>query len=335
MGSSSKLVAVTGVTGYVASELVKQLLAKGYRVRGTVRSLSNPAKYGFLKSFPNAEHLELHEADLTILGTFDKVFNGVECVFHTASPYKMDVEDPQRDLVDPALNGTLNVLSSIEKSKSVKTVVLTSSTAAVYALGCCDNDKIFTEDDWNTTATISNGPYYYSKVVAEKAAWDWAKRHPNIRVVSMNPSWVLGPVNSNRPEGESVELITGYLNGQPKAAGQLPATVGVVDVRDVAKGHIAAFENPNARGRFVLCAKDGITQAELIDILRSSQKEYAQYPLPAAANLNGKKQVLPKFSSKKAQEELGIKFIDLQTTVLDMARSVIQAGLVNNKKSKL
>lgn len=128
--SAAYVVCITGISGYIATELCKQLLEKGYTVRGTVRSLKNAQKVEHLKKLGDAlpGKLELFEADLMVGGSFDNVMDGVDYVFHTASPYSFSVEDPQKDLVDPALKGTNNVLNSVAKHKeTIKRVVLTSS----------------------------------------------------------------------------------------------------------------------------------------------------------------------------------------------------------------
>lgn len=84
-------VTVTGATGFIATELVKQLLEKGYDVRGTVRSLKNEENVAHLKALDAAlpGNLTLHEADLLQEGSFDNVVKGSDYVFHTASPFFM------------------------------------------------------------------------------------------------------------------------------------------------------------------------------------------------------------------------------------------------------
>lgn len=124
-------VLVTGASGYIASYIVRDLLAAGYRVRGTVRS-NQTAELSHLRQLPGApERLELVRADLLTPGAFDGPVAGCDAVLHTASPYKRDVRDPQRDLVEPALAGTRNVLQAAANSPGVKRVVLTSSMAAI------------------------------------------------------------------------------------------------------------------------------------------------------------------------------------------------------------
>src|SRR5580765_4206043 len=128
---TDKPVCVTGASGFIAAHIVRELLERGYRVRGTVRSLRQPGKYTFLTQLPGAaDRLELVEADLLAPGSYDAAVAGCDVVMHTASPYLIDVKDPQRDLVDPAVKGTLNVLTSA-KAAGVGRVVLTSSMSAI------------------------------------------------------------------------------------------------------------------------------------------------------------------------------------------------------------
>lgn len=132
------LILVTGASGYVATHIVKQLLDKGYRVRGTVRSLKNEKKVAPLRSLGDKEKmkfdLELVEADLLDEKCWPSAVAGCTYVIHTASPFPLDVPSDESELIEPAVNGTLNVLRACvaaQDDSKVKRVVLTSSTAAV------------------------------------------------------------------------------------------------------------------------------------------------------------------------------------------------------------
>ena len=186
-------VLVTGATGFIASRIVEQLLAAGYLVRGTVRSLKKPRDVDRLRTLPfAAERLELVEADLTHLGSFDTPAAGCGAVIHTASPYALTVNDPLTDLIGPALNGTRNVLAACAKTSTVKRVVLTSSMAAVTDEP--DSARTLTEADWNAKSSLSRNPYYYSKTLAERAAWEFvAQEKPGFDLVAINPFMVIGP----------------------------------------------------------------------------------------------------------------------------------------------
>src|SRR5579875_1076288 len=145
-GGMMTRVLVTGATGFVASHAIAELLAAGHEVRGTVRSRAKALKEAALAQIPGAERLELVEADLLDAASFEAPAQGCEAVLHIASPYIVDVKDPQRDLVEPAVKGTEAVLSAAAKA-GVRRVVLTSSMAAVTDEP--PRDHTLTERDWN------------------------------------------------------------------------------------------------------------------------------------------------------------------------------------------
>eukprot|EP00877_Chromochloris_zofingiensis_P001340 jgi/Chrzof1/11206/Cz05g28010.t1 len=163
---------VTGASGYIATELVKQLLEKGYNVRGTVRSLASKEKVEHLQRLAEAlpGNLELFEADLLKEGSFDAAVEGATYVFHTASPYLSPdkIQDGMKEVVEPALGGTTNVFSSVAKHRdTIKRVVITSSIAAIRGRtepALKDNKRAYNESDWNETSTAEQEPYPYSKV---------------------------------------------------------------------------------------------------------------------------------------------------------------------------
>ena len=129
----SKIVCVTGASGFLGSHVVRILLEKGYTVHGTVRNVSDPKKTRHLTSLPGAsERLHLFSAELLIADSFMEAFANCTGVFHTASPFFLS-KTTMEEMVDPALKGTLNVLNTVSKNPSIKRVVITSSTAAVYA----------------------------------------------------------------------------------------------------------------------------------------------------------------------------------------------------------
>lgn len=135
--TSGVIVTVTGAAGYLGEHLVKTFLEAGYTVRGTLRDPSKQEKVEVLKALPGAaERLTLHAADLLVPGSFDAVVEGATYVIHSASPVALEVvDDPQETLIRPAVQGTENVLDSVQKSTTVKRVVLTGSFRAVFGLG--------------------------------------------------------------------------------------------------------------------------------------------------------------------------------------------------------
>uniref|UniRef100_A0A2C9VIK4 NAD-dependent epimerase/dehydratase domain-containing protein n=1 Tax=Manihot esculenta TaxID=3983 RepID=A0A2C9VIK4_MANES len=133
MSGEGKVVCVTGGSGYLASWLIKFLLQRAYTVKATVRNPNDLKKTAYLLALEGAkERLQLLKADLLEGGSFDAAVDGCEAVFHTASPVSLQANaDPQVELVDPAVKGTLNVLRSYAKVPSIKKVIITSSFASL------------------------------------------------------------------------------------------------------------------------------------------------------------------------------------------------------------
>lgn len=247
--NKATIVVVTGATGFIASHIVQQLLTRGYTVRGTATSLK-PEKLKHLTSMAGAaERLTMHEANLNTPGAFDAVVAGAHYVLHTASPFLLAVTDAKKDLLDPAVNGTLSLMNSVAKpaANTVKRVVLTSSMAAIT--DSPESNHVYSEADWNVLSSLTRNPYYYSKKMAEEAAWKFAGEN-RLDLVVINPFIVLGP-SFTPAENPSVEIIKNLLTKKFPAV--LDLWWGFVDVRDVARSHILAFENPNAKGRHLCC----------------------------------------------------------------------------------
>ena len=175
-------VCVTGASGYIASVLVGQLRDRGYTVVGTTRS---PAKYAHQEAFRD---VELLPADLASSTSFDEAFSRCRggVVFHTASPFIRKVDNPQEDLVDPAVHGTLNVLRAAKRAM-IQRVILTSSCAAITAGSAKTDhpDKIWSEEDWQLDNTLEHGPYRLSKVRQGRGAG--RERGSERRGVSLPP----------------------------------------------------------------------------------------------------------------------------------------------------
>ncbi|KAI3425571.1 Epimerase domain-containing protein [Psidium guajava] len=179
MSTTEKVVCVTGGAGYIASWLIKLLLQSGYTVKATVRDPNNSRKTQHLLALEGAkERLQLFKAELLEEGCFDSIIDGCGAVFHTASPVVFSVSDPQAELMDPAVRGTLNVLKSCAKVPSVKRVVVTSSMASVMCNGKPLTSDVVVDETWFSDPAFCEESklwYMLSKTIAEKAAWGFAK----------------------------------------------------------------------------------------------------------------------------------------------------------------
>ncbi|MEO5874878.1 MAG: NAD-dependent epimerase/dehydratase family protein, partial [Streptosporangiaceae bacterium] len=277
-------VLVTGGSGFVASHLVRELLVRGYRVRATVRSLGNEAKVGPLRRL-EAEHpgrLTLFEADLLVPGSFDAAMDGCEVVFHTASPFLMPerIRDPHRDVFEPALQGTANVIESVNRTGSVRRLVFTSTVGAIFG-DYVDvremRDQTLREEYFNTTSTLETNPYHYAKTMAERAAWDAVAAQDRWSLVCVNPGLVLGPSFTPASDSGSLFLIDELLRGY-FFYGAPNFSFTVVDVRDLAVAHVNAAEQDSASGRYILAHPAMVSFAEISNTIRDAYPR--RYRLP-------------------------------------------------------
>ncbi len=277
----TKPVMVTGATGYVAGRLVEKLLEEGFTVNAPIRSPENKEKTKALDALAAKLKgtINYFEADLLKDGSYDEAAKGCELVFHTASPFKRDIDDPQKDLVSPALKGTRNVLNAATKAGTVKRVVLTSSCAAIYG----DNKDVkempnqkLTEEVWNTTSSLEHQPYSYSKTLAEKEAWKLSEEQDKWDLVVINPSLVVGPGISTDATSETFNIMKMMGNGDMKM-GAPHFEIGAVDVRDLADAHYRAGTKPDAKGRHIISARN----TSFLELASMLQKEYPNYPLPS------------------------------------------------------
>lgn len=343
-------VLVTGGNGYVASWLVKHLLEEGFTVHAAVRNPNNKEKIAHLEEIANRSKgaIKFFSADLLTPGSYKEAMQGCALVYHTASPFTIDVKNPQKELIEPAVNGTENVLNTANKTPTVKRVVVTSSCAAIYtdAIDTVNAPEgKLTEDVWNTTASIDYQPYSLSKTLAEKKAWEIADAQSQWDLVVVNPCLVLGPpLNPNQTTSESKNILKMLGDGQMKMGAPRMGT-GVVDVRDVALVHFSAGVIPSANGRYITAAHETSFLEMGMELL---PKYGAKYPLPKKAIPKWLIMIVGPLTNKaftrkfirnnvdvpwradnsKVQRELGIKFRPLRETMEDAFQAMIDANLI-------
>lgn len=344
-------VLVTGASGYIASWIVKYLLEAGQTVHGTVRDPAKKSGLEHLQKLSDAHpgKLKLFKADLLDKGSYDAAMQGCELVMHTASPFIISgFTDANEALVRPALEGTRNVLEAVNRTPSVKRVVLTSSVAAVHS----DNidarkvpDYTFTEEHWNTRSSLDHQPYYYSKTVAEKEAWAMQAKQSRWDLVTINPGLVLGPSMTRASASTSLTTMKQLVNGTMfPAAPHLQ--MAFVDVRDVAQAHIKAGYTPTAKGRHITSAGN----PTMLNLGRMLRKRYGnKYLFPflrapkamvwliaPAAGLTRKFVSLNvghpvRFDASKSHRELGMIYRPIEDTVSDHFQQMLDDGIVRKR----
>ena len=359
----SKPVLVTGATGYVAGELIRQLLHEdGVTVHATVRDPSQKQRLQYLYDLPGAsERLKLFAANLLQPGSFEKAIQGCAVVFHTASPFffSNSMKDPYAALVEPAVRGTENVLRQAAQTPTVTRVVVTSSIAAI-ATDACDTlnapHQVLTEEVWNRTASLTHNPYALSKTLAEQKAWEIAGGQTQFTLVTINPSMVLGPGLQYSSTSESYQTLQKLgAGGMELWLGTPEVPIPCVDIRTVAEAHRAAAFLPHAKGRYIVSASHHETSLSLARILAQRQySETVDYPIaqgstyvpkflmwllvPLVPSTGINRQFVANnfhyqfdFDTSKSQEELGLEYVPIAPGIQDMFQQIVDAGVVGPK----
>ncbi|KAH6689734.1 dihydroflavonol-4-reductase [Plectosphaerella plurivora] len=269
---------VTGGTGFVGLYVVKLLLERGHLVHTTVRSLKNKSKCKPLLDlqvqFP--ERLRLFESDLMKAGSFTKAMQGCNVVYHVASPFLVpdQIKDGYKDCVEPALQGTKNVLDSVNETESVTRVVLTSSVSALFG----DNADVLkapkqtlTETCWNESSSVTHYPYAYSKAVAEREAWKMHDLQSRWSLVVINPGLIVGPSLTPDSISGSLHMLEAMYRGDNRM-GVPDLSYPIADVREVAEAHVAVGENVSHKGRFIVSGDHTIPLLEMAGFIRPVHK---------------------------------------------------------------
>lgn len=251
------VVLVTGGTGFLGSHVVKELLSRGYSVRATTRSLADA---DFLKEIPG--ELEIVEMDLLDSEQVAKAVEGCEDIIHCAAALPVGAKNAQRDIVDPSVIGTQNLVKAM---KNVRCVVHTSSVAAIRST-VYENGKVFSSDDWCTDADVKSNPYGYAKAGAERIIRDWAADN-GARLVTINPSIIFGPVLDKRHLKGSMGYLKHFVKGPPFV---LNIHINFVDVRDVAIAHVNALDEGENGGRYLIHS-GGMWMREIGQLLREKR----------------------------------------------------------------
>ncbi len=350
-----KKLLVTGATGYVASWIVKRLLEEGHHVHATARNLSQKNKTAHLQKLADESpgEISFFEADLLEEGAFEAAMKECEIVFHTASPFITVVKDAQKDLVDPALIGTRNVLLQANATPSVKRVVLTSSCAAMYtdAIDCQKGPNgELDESLWNDTASINYQPYNYSKTLAEKAAWEMANAQNNWKLVCINPSLIFGPALAPEfSKSESLAIFKQLADGS-LSTGVPRVGIGITDVRDVAEAHVQAGFRTEANGRNIVSGHN----TNMLQMAQMLHEEFGNaYKIPHRLApkwllylvgpmvnkvitwkfVKNNVDVVWKANSSKAKRELGVSYRPLKQTLNDTFEQFAHLGIAKKRRS--
>ena len=331
------VVLVTGAAGFIGSHVVAQLLQSGTHVRATVR---NPANATFLNSLPVSEggSLQIVTMDLLDFATVRSAVSDCKDVIHCAASLYVGAKNPQRDVVDPSIEGTANLVKALQQAGVVERIVHTSSVAAIRRTSH-ENGTIFSVEDWCDDATVKTNPYGLAKAGAERVMRKWVESQvgeSKPRLITIHPSVVFGPIFSPRHKEGSMSYLKHFTSGPPFV---LKLNINFVDVRDVATAHINALTNGNDGARYLL-HNHSMWMQEIgteLKVLKPERK-WATRKLPSifaymlaivhpklsVKQLRGNMGVKIGYDVGNVADALGFVFTDYQKTLVDSIDSISQ-----------
>ncbi|AQK62046.1 NAD(P)-binding Rossmann-fold superfamily protein [Zea mays] len=192
-------VLVTGASGFIGSTLVGLLLDRGYNVHASVLNPDDKAETEHLVALgagAGEGRLRVFPGDLLDGAALMAAARGCSGVFHLATPCTVyPVSDPQGQMVVPAVEGTLNVLRAAKEARTVRRVVVTSSSSAIIPSPAWPAGEPRDERCWADVDYCKKNEVWYpvSKTLAEKAAWRFAEEN-GVDVVVVNPVTAMGPM---------------------------------------------------------------------------------------------------------------------------------------------
>jgi nucleoside-diphosphate-sugar epimerase len=283
---SSPKVLLTGITGFLGSHTAIQLLNKGYEVVGTLRDMGRADSIRAVlgKHTPHLDRLHLAQAELTDAQVWPRLMQGVQYVQHIASPFPRVLPKNDDELVVPAREGVLGILRAASAS-GVKRVVLTSSSGAVlYGKPSAQRSGVFDETTWTDVTDMQDTtPYFRSKTIAERAAWDFmASDRSGMELSTVLPGAILGPLLEEDFSG-SANIVIKSLDGSVPAVPNIG--FDMVDVRSVAELLVLAMEKPQAANQRYIGSEGYLSFKDVADILRAA---YPKRRIPS--------RVLPNFA---------------------------------------
>ena len=237
---------VTGATGFIGSQITRQLVEKGEDVRVLLRNTSNTA---------NIKDLEVEKVygDILDKDSLKSAIKGCNTLYHTAGYVSFKKSDYDK-MNNINVNGSRNILSAA-KEEGVGRVLFTSSVAA---LGPSKPGELIDENN-EFRIFDENIGYINSKYLAEKIALEFSKE--GLPVTILNPSVVIGPGDIYLSSSGSVLWYC-----KKKFPGYMDGTLNLVDVEDVARGHLLAEEKGKVGERYIL-GNANLTVKEYFDLL--------------------------------------------------------------------
>ncbi len=299
-----KRTGIIGGSGYIGSYITKLFLENDYKVKASVRDLSKQEKYRHLKQLPNALNLEISELDTEDQESIKEFVPGCDILIHSGTPFQLDVDEPQRELFDPIINGTENFLNVIKKEESVEKVVIIASVAAYntsFPLPADDKnvDHLYTEND-PPFMHEDNHPYSQAKFYADQIVQEFLEMNTDLgcEIVSVYPTFAVGKSLSDRQDSTSVGmqyLFKNYLAPNPfmEMLFEQDVEFALVDVNDIAKSIFRIASLDGLHGKQYILSSDSWKVSDISRMLNNEK------PADKARTV---------YSNSLAVNDLGVEF---------------------------
>ena len=326
---TARNVFVTGATGLLGNNLVRELLARGYTVKALVRSRAKGEQQ--FKGLPN---VQLVTGDMAEVDAFAASLQGCDTVFHTAAYFRDSYKGGShwKELEKINVAGTRDLIQQAYRA-GIRRFIHTSSIAVL------DGAPGTSIDETCLRAEADADDYYRSKILSDREVLSFLQNHPEMHACMVLPGWMWGPADIGPTS--SGQLVNDVVSG--KLPGLIPGSFSVVDARDVAVALIAAARH-GRRGERYLAAGRHMTMRQLVPALGriAGVKTPARlvptpvlYALAAVqeiyARLTGKPVLLSMatlrllireehrthFNHHKSEQELGLSFRATELTIMD------------------
>lgn len=320
---------VTGATGLLGNNLVRELVSQGARVKALVRSMEKGRQ-----QFEATDSIELIEGDMTDVAAFAEHLHGCDVLFHTAAYFRDNYKGGSHWAKLKAINveGTEHLLEQAYRA-GVRRFVHTSSIAVL------NGEPGMPIDETCLRRPEEADDYYRSKILADERVFAFLDQHPEMHASLVLPGWMWGP--GDLGPTSSGQLANDVMRG--KLPGLVTGSFSVVDARDVAQAMILAAER-GKRGERYLAAGQHMTMHQLVPLLgviAGVKTPTRTLPLPllyllatlqeAYARLSGKPVLLSlatvrlmvkeanrsHFNHAKSERDLGLTFRPLEQTLQD------------------
>ncbi len=326
---------LTGATGLLGSNIASELINRNHEVKALVRNIERGRK------LINSETI-LVEGDLNNISSFSAQLSGCDVLIHAGSVYgEFYKTENLENLFKINVQSTLQLLDEAYQ-KGIRNVVYISSSAVLKSLPNRQTDE---SNPYNEETT---DPYFKSKVDAEKAVLRFSRAHSDMRIVFILPSVMLGPGDScPSPTGK---FMLNFLKGNLKF--NLPGTMCIVDVRDVANAVVEAIVTGGNGERYLVGGNlytleklfntlaDVSGKARLPKTISAKKLLFLSYIMLLISKISGKKPPLKpgiikrltenfSYSSLESEKVLKVKFRPISITMKDMYEWFQQKNMID------